>query len=46
MGANRSSCNIRKSWDFQVEEILKTTLEENINMIFDSIEFAKKIIKK
>lgn len=30
-----------KAWDFQVEEILKTSLEENINMIFDTIKFAK-----
>ncbi|NLL30263.1 MAG: citramalate synthase [Clostridiales bacterium] len=43
MGAETEAVAIfGKSWDFQVEEILKTTLEENINMIFDSIEFAKK----
>jgi len=28
-----------KSWDFQVSEILKTTLEENIEMIRDSIGY-------
>ena len=28
-----------KSWDFQVEEILKTTLEENLNMIKESCQF-------
>lgn len=28
-----------KSWDFQVREILKTSLEENINMIKDTISF-------
>lgn len=30
-----------KSWDFQVTEILKTTLEENIRMIDDTIRFFK-----
>ena len=30
-----------KSWDFQVTEILKTSLEENLNMIKDSIEYLK-----
>jgi len=30
-----------KSWDTQVKDILKTTLEENLNMIKDSIEFLK-----
>lgn len=30
-----------KAWDIQVIEILKTSLEENINMIVDSIKFAK-----
>lgn len=30
-----------KSWNVQVTEILKTTLEENLNMIKDSIEFLK-----
>ncbi|MBE6350482.1 MAG: citramalate synthase [Spirochaetaceae bacterium] len=37
-----------KSWDFQVTKILKTTLEENLAMIFDSVAFAvsqgKKVI--
>jgi len=28
-----------KSWDFQVEHALKTTLEENLNMIYDSIKY-------
>lgn len=28
-----------KSWDFQVEHALKTTLEENLNMIDDSIRY-------
>lgn len=31
-----------KTWDFQVIEALRTTLEENINMIADSIAFLKK----
>lgn len=31
-----------KSWDFQVKDILKTTLEENLNMIKDTIEFLCK----
>ncbi len=30
-----------KSWDFQVTDILKTTLEENLNMIYDTIKFLK-----
>ncbi|MEN6313399.1 MAG: citramalate synthase [Clostridiaceae bacterium] len=31
-----------KSWDFQVTDILKTTLDENIRMIFDTIKYFKK----
>lgn len=31
-----------KSWDFQVKEALNTTLEENLSMIKDSIEFLIK----
>jgi len=34
-----------KSWDFQVIEILKTTLDENLNMIRDSIVYMKKMGK-
>lgn len=30
-----------KSWDFHVTDILKTTLEENLNMIRDTISFFK-----
>lgn len=30
-----------KSWDFHVTEVIKTTLEENLNMIRDSIAFSK-----
>ncbi|MGO4888318.1 citramalate synthase [Anaerobacillus sp. MEB173] len=30
-----------KTWDFQVTEALQTTLEENLNMIYDSVLFLK-----
>ncbi|GAE90138.1 (R)-citramalate synthase [Acetivibrio straminisolvens JCM 21531] len=30
-----------KSWDFHATDILKTTLDENLNMIFDTISFFK-----
>ncbi|MBI4398038.1 MAG: citramalate synthase [Candidatus Omnitrophica bacterium] len=30
-----------KTWDFHVREVLKTTLEENLNMIFESVEYLK-----
>jgi len=30
-----------KAWDFQVKEVLKTTLEENLSMIKDSISYIK-----
>lgn len=30
-----------KSWDFHVEEIIKTTLLENLNMIKDTVKFFK-----
>jgi 2-isopropylmalate synthase len=30
-----------KTWDFHVTEALKTTLEENLAMIFDSVKFLK-----
>lgn len=30
-----------KTWDFQVREALKTTLDENLNMIDDSVRFLK-----
>lgn len=35
-----------KAWDFQVKEILKTTLEENLLMIKDTIEYLRKKGKK
>jgi 2-isopropylmalate synthase len=31
-----------KSWDFHVREALRISLEENLDMIFDSLEFLKK----
>lgn len=30
-----------KTWDFHVTDALKTTLEENLNMIYDSVLFLK-----
>ena len=33
----RADCG--KSWDFHVEHALCTTLEENLNMISDSIKY-------
>lgn len=30
-----------KTWDFHATEALKTTLEENLHMIFDSVKFLK-----
>lgn len=30
-----------KSWDLHVTDVLKTTLAENLNMIFDSVAFLK-----
>ena len=35
-------CIYGKSWDFQVKEILKTTLEENLKMISSSIKYLIK----
>lgn len=35
-----------KSWDFHATEIIKTTLEENLNMIKESIEYLIKNNKK
>ncbi|HLF97071.1 MAG TPA: citramalate synthase [Methylococcaceae bacterium] len=32
---------VGKSWDFQVEKVLETTVEENLAMIRDSIAFMK-----
>ncbi len=33
---------VGKTWDFHVLEVLKTTLDENLAMIFDSIDFLVK----
>ena len=35
-----------KSWDFQVTEILKTTFEENIRMIEDTVRYFKSLGKE
>lgn len=35
-----------KSWDFHVVDIIKTTLEENISMIKESIEYLKSFDKE
>ena len=35
-----------KTWDFQVTEILKTTLDENIRMIADTVKFFKSMGKE
>ncbi|MCS7196441.1 MAG: citramalate synthase [Aquificaceae bacterium] len=31
-----------KSWDFHVEQALKTTLEENLHMVYETVEMLKK----
>ena len=35
-----------KSWDFQVTDILKTTLDENIRMIVDTVHYFKSMGKE
>lgn len=35
-----------KSWDFQVREILKATLEENLSMIYETVAFLTKNNRK
>jgi 2-isopropylmalate synthase len=35
-----------KSWDLHVKDVIKTTLEENLDMISDSVDFLKKKKKK
>ena len=35
-----------KSWDFQVREILKASLEENLSMIYDTVAFLTKNNRK
>ena len=39
-------CIFGKTWDFHVTEIIKTTLEENLAMIKESIEYLKKLNKE
>lgn len=39
-------CIFGKAWDFQVTDIIKTTLEENLNMIYESIEYLRNKGKK
>ncbi|MDR0930840.1 MAG: citramalate synthase [Clostridiales bacterium] len=34
-------CVFGKSWDYHVENVLKTTLDENLSMIFDTIKYLK-----
>lgn len=41
MAGTESIAVFGKSWDFQVTEILKTTLEENLNMISDTVRFFR-----
>lgn len=35
-----------KSWDFHVTDVIKTTLDENLNMIKDTISYMKKLGKE
>ncbi|MDF2523030.1 MAG: 2-isopropylmalate synthase/homocitrate synthase family protein [Clostridiales bacterium] len=45
--ANTSAIAIfGKSWDFQVTDILRTTLDENLNMIYDTIKYLKGLEKE
>ncbi|MDE5412069.1 citramalate synthase [Alkalihalobacterium chitinilyticum] len=37
----RSVAIFGKTWDFQVTHALQTTLEENLDMIYDSVKFLK-----
>jgi 2-isopropylmalate synthase len=30
-----------KSWDFQVTEVIRTTLDENLRMIYDTVQYIK-----
>jgi 2-isopropylmalate synthase len=38
----KSVCVFGKTWDFHVREALRTTLEENLRMIKDTIQYLKK----
>ncbi|MEA3422799.1 MAG: citramalate synthase [Bacillota bacterium] len=47
LSANTSVITIfGKSWDLHVTDIIRTTLEENLNMIFDTIQYFKKLDKE
>ncbi len=35
-----------KSWDFHVTEALKTSLEENLSMVYESVDFLKKHVEE
>ncbi|RLJ70590.1 (R)-citramalate synthase [Hydrogenivirga caldilitoris] len=35
-----------KSWDMHVTEALKTTLDENLDMVYESVEFLKKHVEE
>ncbi len=35
-----------KSWDLHIYEVLKTTLDENLNMIYDTIKYFKELGKE
>ncbi len=37
----KTACIFGKTWRLHVEEALQTTLQENLNMIYDSIKFLK-----
>ena len=37
---------VGKSWDFQVTEALKISLEENLELVYDSIEYLKERVDK
>lgn len=39
-------CIFGKAWDFHVLDIIKTSLEENLNMITESIEYLVKLKKE
>jgi 2-isopropylmalate synthase len=39
-------CIFGKAWDFHVTEIIKTTLDENLSMIKESIEYLKGLNKE
>ena len=35
-----------KSWDYHVREALRTTLEENLDMVYESVEFLKRYVQE